>query len=473
MLYLTKEVELETDWSDVMAASLPPQTTPFIGRTEELAEIQTLLANSDCRLLTLVGPGGIGKTRLALEVARQFSFPNGVHFVPFQSLSSPDFMVAAIADAVGFQFYPGGDPKQQLLAYFREKTMLLIMDNLEHLLDGVYLLVEILAAAPGVRILATSRERLNLLEEWVLDVNGLRYPTSESEAIIENYSAVELFLQHAHRVKLSLKLSDRNKPAVLRLCHVVGGMPLALELAAPWVRLLPIDDIASEIERCLDILATTARDVEPRHRNMRATFEPTWNRLSEEEQSVFKKLSVFRGGFTREAAEYVAEASLPTLSALVDKSLLRVDANGRYDIHELLRQYGQERFQTSPEESDNTQERHSTYYANFLLRRERELKSDEQLAAFEKIKIEFDNIRTAWRWMVGHAKAAEIRKCLFALWCFLEQQYYFQEGEIIFQLAAEALAQSTDDAGRETETTSRVVLGQVWARQGWFHFRFG
>jgi predicted ATPase/DNA-binding CsgD family transcriptional regulator len=393
--------------------NLPAQATPFVGRSHELADIAGLLNDPACRLLTLVGPGGIGKTRLALEAAAQLlttpafvstpasseevAFRNGIYFVPLQPLNSPDFIVSTIANAVNFQFYAGGEPKQQLLDYLREKFLLIVLDNFEHLLDGAELVSEILAYAPEVKVLATSRERLNLLEEWVLDVLGLPVPASEAETEIGNYGAVQLFVQNARRVQVGFALTDTQKPAVTRICRLVGGMPLGIELASAWVRALSCEEIAIEIERSLDILATPARNVPPRHRNMRAVLEHSWKLLTEEEQSVFRKLSVFRGGFTREAAEQVAGASLHTLATLVDKSLLRVDANGRYDVHELLRQYAREKL-TESDETKDVMERHRDYFLAFAESAEVEFFGVNQLDWFNRLEAEHSNLRAAIGW---------------------------------------------------------------------------
>lgn len=238
----------------MVAYNLPTHAIPLIGRAEELSQITALLHDPACRLLTLIGLGGIGKTRLALEAAHQFPAP--VHFVPLQPLSSPDFLISAMADALGLRFHSGNDPKRQLLDYLREKSWLLVLDNFEHLLDGAALLSEILTYAPGVRLLVTSRERLNLVEEWVLDVEGLAYPPSENVTDPERYSAVELFVQHARRAKVSFALTDTSRPAVVRICRLVDGMPLGIELAASWVRVLSCQAIADEIARSLDILET-------------------------------------------------------------------------------------------------------------------------------------------------------------------------------------------------------------------------
>ena len=319
--------------------NLPLQPTPFIGRSEELAEIAQRLNDPACRLLNLNGPGGIGKTRLALQAASEHieAFRDGVYFVPLAPVSSAEFLVPAIADSLKFEFYGQESPKTQVLNYLREKEMLLVSDNFEHLLEGVGLLEEILTTAPGVKILATSRERLHLQWEWLLEIEGLDYPKEESEEV-EDYSAVKLFVQTARRVHSRFSLSA-ERPAVVRICQLADGVPLAIELAAAWVRVLSCADIARQIERNLDVFSTSLRDVPDRHRSIQAVFEHSWNLLSQEEQRVFRQLSVFEAGFRREAAEKVAGAPLSLLFSLADKSFLRRTPTGRYEMHELLRQY--------------------------------------------------------------------------------------------------------------------------------------
>ena len=306
------------------APGLPRPPTPLIGREPELATLNRLLCDPQCRLLTLAGPGGIGKTRLALELAstQRAQFPDGVFFVPLVSLSLPEFIAPAIRSALGLSSSSPLDPKEQLLNHLRQKSLLLVLDNLEHLLEGVGLLAELLEQAPGVKLLVTSRERLNMQGEWLFDLQGLPVPPLDQVDRAEEYSAVALFVQSARRAQVGFELSAEERPWVARICQLVEGMPLAIELAAAWVRLLSCREIAQEIERNLDFLSTSARDLPERHRSMRAVFDHSWQMLSAEEQRVLRALSVFRGGFLREAAEQVTGASLSLLSALVTRSLV-------------------------------------------------------------------------------------------------------------------------------------------------------
>ena len=325
--------------------NLPIQSTPFLGREEELAELTKLLENPTCRLITLVGPGGIGKTRLSIHIASQKinAFPDGVYFIPLASAISIDFLISTIADALNFTFYGSKEPKVQLFNHLSEKKMLLLMDNFEHLLAGADLIADMIEVSPQTKVLVTSRERLNLKGEWLLEVKGMSCPKNDKADQLENYSAVQLFLQTAQRTNSAFTLSDEDKPYLIRICQLIKGMPLGIELAAAWVRMLSCREIVKEIERNIDFLATSFRDIPERHRSLRAVFEHSWNLLSEPERNVFKKISIFRGGFDREGAHKVSGASLPILSTLVDKSLLYRKPSERYEIHELLRQYAEEK----------------------------------------------------------------------------------------------------------------------------------
>ncbi len=453
-----KESSLAGDKQTAM--SLPFQPTAFVGRTTELAEIDGLLGDPACRLLTLVGPGGIGKTRLAVQVAATCAsqFDDGVYFVPLQPLHSPEFIVSAIAESIGFSFSPGVDPQQQLLQYLQEKALLLVLDNFEHLLDRADLLTELLEAAPNIKLLVTSREVLNLQEEWRYPIHGLRYPERDDTEQPEAYSAVQLFVERARQVRGDPSLAD-EKAAVIRLCQLVQGMPLALELAAVWAKALPMDEIATEIQRNLDFLSTSLRNVPPRHQSMQAVFEQTWQRLSDEERRVFRALSVFRGGSRREAADAVAGVSMRILSDLVDKSLLMREPDGRYQVHELLRQYAQTRLDARPEESISIHDLHSAYYARFLHERQNDLNGGRQREASLEIESEIDNIRAAWSWALEHSRVEDIDQAQHALAMFFAIQSRFLEGRDAFEKAVQML----DDGDPRTELALARVLCSLGA----------
>ncbi len=440
--------------------NLPLQPTAFVGRTTELAEIYALLGDPACRLLTLVGPGGVGKTRLAMRVAADCAeqFDDGVYFVPLQSPDSPEFIVSTIAGVLRFPFSPGFDPKQQLIQYLREKALLLVLDNFEHLLDRAELLTEIIEVAPDVKLLVTSREVLNLQEEWRYPVRGLQYPKTDNTEQPEAYSAVQLFVERARQVRGDRLLVDEHA-GVIHICQLVEGMPLALELASTWTKTLTTEEISIEILHNLDFLSTSLRNVPRRHQSILAVFEQTWGRLSDEERRVFSALSVFSGGFRREAAEAVAGVSMRVLSDLVDKSLLRREPGGRYQIHELLRQYALTQLETMPKEVIRIHDLHSAYYARFLHERQNDLNGGRQREAALEIEAEIDNIRAAWLWAVEHSRVEDIEQAQHPLVVFCAIQSRFLEGSDAFEKAAQML----DGGDPRTELRLASVLCSLGA----------
>lgn len=458
--------------------NFPAQPTPFIGRQTELAEILKRLQNPDCHLLTLVGPGGIGKTRLAIQTAieQRNAFTDGLYFIPLAPVSSPDFLVSAVADSLELPIDGQEDPLPQLLNYLRDQQMLLVMDNFEHLLRKVDLLTGILKQAPQVKILVTSRERLNLQGEWVFEVRGLVYPQDNQISKVEEHSAVALFLQRAYRVHSSFTLTEADKPHIVRICRLVAGMPLSIELAAAWVRVLSCEEIAAEIERMyerqhnLDFLSTTLQDIPERHQSLQAVFDHSWQLLSSEEKRVFSKLSVFRGGCRREAIEWVTGANLQLLSTLVDKSLLTRSTVGHYEMHELLRQYATEKLHQNPAEAEQTRDRHREYFAIFLKQREELLKGAKQKETLAEIGEEIENIRLAWRWAIEEQKVTEISYGLESLAYFYRMHGWFQEGiEAFGRAVAQLQAIDSEKKDRQIQT----LIGQILTHLGWYFMRQG
>lgn len=451
---------------------LPVSLTSLIGREHELQAIIQQIQDPACRLLTLTGPGGIGKTRLAQEVAQRSNeaFQHGTHFVSLVGTSSLEFIIPAIADALGYSFSGTGELKAQLLNFLRDKPLLLVLDNLEHLLHGIELLDEILIHAPHVKLLTTSREQLNLQAEWAFEVQGLPIPTTLETSDLELNSASALFIQRAKQAKRDFTLTESDAEAIQRICQLVEGSPLGLELAATWVRMMTVKEIANEIELSMDFLNTTARDVPERHRSIRAVFDHSWDLLPDEECQVMMQLSIFRGGFTREAAEQVAGATLFQLAALVHKSLLRhVDGHeGRYDLHELVRQYAGIKLQDDTDEHAQALERYANYFAYWLRRQESHLHGPQLQEALAQIRLEMDNLRCAWDWMVVHRHISGLRDSLVSLFVFHDIQNWIRQGAVLFEQAVKAL-----QSDNSTQEQHAIAMGELMTCQGHMSWHLG
>jgi predicted ATPase/DNA-binding SARP family transcriptional activator len=454
--------------------NLPFQVGPFIGREEELADIKRLLLDKpDHRLVTVLGPGGIGKTRLAIESARPIvdRFADGVYFAPMAPLNSAENIVFALAESIGFQFYEAENPKQQLLDYLRGKQMLLLVDNFEHLLEGAERLAEILQATPNVKILATSRERLGLTGETLYMIGGMPYPQWTDSAEVLEYEAVKLLIQCVRMLHPDFEPGPEEASAIIRICQLVQGMPLALVLAAGWIEVLSFDEIAAEIAKSLDFLETEMRDVPERQRSVRAVFDYSWKLLTEEQQRAFMKLCVFRGGFTRQAAQAVAGASLRTLLLLVNKSWLQHAVDGHYQIHELLRQYAQEKLSKDETAWHQARTQHSAYYVNLLVEVEGAMKGPGQEQAFGTIAEEFENIRVAWYWLVEQQQVeSAVQSILPALFRYCEARA--RSFELLQLLQAARSALEHNDATANPRVLAKLLTAQAAFFRNVFPVRF-
>ncbi len=382
--------------------NLPRSLTPFIGREPELEALSRLLADPQCSLLTIVGPGGVGKTRLAIEAAQQARqlFPDGVWFVSLAYLNSPVLIVSTVADALDFKFQDPSNPQAQLLQYLCSKKALLVLDNAEHLLDGVGLFTEILKDCPQVKLLVTSRERLSLLSEWVFEVQGLPVPPGCEVEQFEAYSSVALFLKSARRVQAGFELREADRQWVLKICQIMEGMPLGIELSAAWVGLLSCEEIAREISHNLDFLAVSMRDLPERHRSLRATLDHSWKLLSEEEKLILSRLAVFHGRFSREAAHEICGANLAVLSSLRNKSLLSRSDRDDYGLHGIIRQYVGQKLAENPDEDEHVKDRHASYYVQCLANWEKALQSSRQMESLHEIARSIDNLSQGWKQMI-------------------------------------------------------------------------
>lgn len=410
------------DAAPTRSVNVPIAVTPLIGRESELSELTDLLADPACRLITLVGPGGIGKTRLAIAASTATApmFDDGATFVNLAGLNSADLLAATLLSALDQPLEQAVTSAQQLVNYLRHRERLLLLDNFEHLLDGVDLIIQLLQQT-RVTLLITSRERLALQAEQVFELEGLSPPAAE-----------QLFVERAQRVQRKFQLAPDNSAAIARICRLVEGLPLAIELAASTVGGRSCATIADEIAGNLAALSTRHRDVPERHRSLWAAFEQSWQLLTRDEQIVFSRLSVFHGGFVQEAAVAVAAATPALLTALIDKSLVRRDSGGRYAMHELLRQYGHAQLIRAGE-LEHVQAQQLAWYMQLAAEAEVQLMGKEQAGWLRQLEAENDNLRAVLQWALDRNLIDRAARLTSALWRFWWTRGYLSEGRQWFR----------------------------------------
>jgi predicted ATPase/DNA-binding SARP family transcriptional activator len=492
--------------------NLPAPINPLVGRVAELARIKERLRAPDCRLLTLVGPGGIGKTRLAIEacsdlvmsdvelVDHTLPFPDGIYLVPLASLRSSDAVVPAVARAIGVSFsaedglsQPGAaapSPKRQLLDTLRNRRTLLVLDGFEHLLDGAGLVSEILHAGPGIKILVTSRIRLDVQGECLHRVSPLQIPDAVGTTLLEpdairRCSAVALFTTSARRVQPGFEAVGDELRQVAKISRLVQGMPLAILLAAAWMETLSPEQIAAQIaDRSVDFLCADWPDVPERQRSMRAVLDWSWNLLDQQQRETLAKLSVFHGSFTGEAARQVVGASQQGLEGLVRRSLLsrmlvpvaavipprsldttarQPAEDGRYEMHEILKQYAAERLARSSEATYTSRRRHADYYIGILQQWLEDAQGPHQVAALHQMDSDIHDARGAWDWLVAQDDVTGIRQAVDGLCWFYRRRSRNQEAVTACQMAMERLSVLVDREDRGVAEPLRLLIRvMVW-----------
>ena len=431
--------------------SLPQAATPFVGRRTELEALGSALMDHGVRLLNIVAPGGMGKTRLALELAHgiESRFRDGASFVSFAATESPEQMPSVVADALGLALAPVADPRDQIVGFLAQRHMLLVLDNLEQLKEDLSLVDTLLDRCPDVVLVTTARERLELKAETTFDLQGLDHepwtfgaPTVEPPsggratagavgrgADLESAGdersdrvrsdAAELFLQAAARVRGADATHERRRGPIDRICSLVRGMPLAITLAAAWLRVLSVEEIAAELERGTGLLESHDADGDPRHRSIRHVFDATWSRLRKGEREAWLRLAIFEGGFQREAAREVADVGLPLLLALTNKSIVTRVTGSRFDFHPLVRQYALDR-RSEVGDLSSVRERHARWYLEWLARTAPLFRGPEQVPAFASVTREMPNIRVAWNTAVDSGDAALLGLAAPALWSYFD-----------------------------------------------------
>jgi DNA-binding SARP family transcriptional activator len=444
--------------------NLPADTTPFIGRKRESAEISAHFTQDQRRLVTIVAPGGMGKTRLGIEVGRRLlpAFHDGVAFVDLAPITEPDEIAGVIAATIHYQAPDKAQPLlPQLLNALAQRNMLLILDNFEQLLAGVTFVDKMLKACPDLSILVTSRQPLNLVSESRYRLQGLDFPDLLTVDDALAWSAVQLFVDSGRRTRPGYALTDDNLVYVLQICRLVQGMPLALVLAAAWLELLNSAEIAIEIENSLGFLSSNLADLPHRQRSMHAVFDRSWQHLQPDEQMVLAKLSVFRGGFSRDAAERIAGANLRILLSLVNKSFLqRQGDSGRYQMHELLRQYSAEQRELMGVDED-ARIAHCRYFAQIVPREMHRVLYFLPLLLPRDFVADWDNFQYAWEYALRRKLPEELANLANGMVQFSETQ-----GIQSVALIEEAMSAVQAVGVPKTDSTLlRLRAAQLRARQ--------
>jgi predicted ATPase len=423
--------------------NLPLQPTTLVGREREVAEVIQRLLASETRLLTLTGPGGTGKTRLALQAAAELleEFDDGTFFVSLAALTDPELVASAIAAPLGVVEAADRPLEEGVIEYLREKKLLLVLDNFEQVLAGAQLVGQLLAACPHLKILATSRIPLGLYGEREYLVPPLSLPDPERPPSLEHltqYEAVRLFIERAQDARPDFSVSNENAPAVAEICARLDGLPLAIELAAARIKVLPPQKMLDRLSDRLKLLARGARDLPERQRTLRATMEWSHALLEEGEKVLFARLSVFAGGRTLEAIEAVcdAEGDLPVetldgVESLVDKSLLREEerpgGEPRFVMLETVHEYAREKLEENGE-TEEIKHTHAEYFLTLTEEAKAELNGPQQKTWLERLETEHDNIRAALSWALKHAEAGLVIRLGGALWWFWRMRGHYSEG---------------------------------------------
>ncbi len=400
-------------------SNLPVSTSRFIGRKREKAELIRWLTQPACRLVTLLGPGGMGKTWLAQAVAAELHdhFPNGVYYVQADEIKTADELARAIIKQLDYMEPQANDLQRQLIEHLRPQTMLFVFDSCEDALDCVPFITNLLQAAGRIKILVTSRRRLSLHAETVYPLFGMRYPTDSNLGAIDTYDAVQLFEDTARRLQPDWQRTPANSQAIIELCRLTDGMPLGIVLAANWLNVADVARISAEVQQDVNFLNRDLADIPPRQHSIRVIFDETWKYLSPDEQQTFMALSIFRGGFTLAAAEAVTGTSLATLQNLVNKALLYRDTANRFNIHNLLRQYGEEYLRQQPNIADIAAA-HARFFTDCIRAALADFQATEQREALDAMETDYDNICLAWNWAIHHRDYTLLQDLIEGLYIF-------------------------------------------------------
>jgi DNA-binding SARP family transcriptional activator/predicted ATPase/predicted negative regulator of RcsB-dependent stress response len=451
-------------------SNLPGSEANFVGRELELDDITNLLVDPACRLITLHGPGGIGKTSLAMEIACQQVgiYQDGVFFISLTGAHSNEEFIASLIEAIAVPMMDTGNLISRLKEFLRNKCMLLVLDNFEHLLieqEVIRSLSDIMQHASRVKFLVTSRERLNLKGEWVYPLKGMSYPDIHNHfdlTSIDKFGALMLFQQRAKQVKPDFQWDVQSIAAVVEICQLFEGLPLGIELAAADVWSQSCQVIAKKINNHWNSLNANASDVSPRYRSLSANLEDSWTLLDDTLQRIFWRIGIFEDSFSIQAAETISQATLDDLTRLVNQSILQYDLQGRYKMHGVIRQFAREKMYASGNYAE-VQTAFLDYFANYLQDRLKDIKTNHQKQSLHDIQVELINLKNAWLWILEDRQLEKIEIFLDPMYQFFNIRSRYQEG-IDFLLPALNLVDQL-----QTETPwdqNEIIKGKLLVRIG-------
>lgn len=461
--------------------------TPIIGRQEEIERVCNRLADERCHLITLVGPGGVGKTRLATAAGLHMLtmpeasslFRDGVYFIALQSVDQPALLSNAIAGVVGCQMQGVFDPTAQLIAYLRPRQMLLILDNFEHLLEAADLVLQILQQIPTVKVLTTSLEPLNFQGEWLQQVQGLPAPQDKQDAAWDEYPAVQLFLHSVEQFDAAFD-GSAEREQIIDICQYVQGLPLGILLAASAVRTYTCQTIALELRRNLDFLATTLRNIPARHRSLRAVFDYVWQLLDAKGHRLLPRLAVFEGGFTATAAQVVADISPYDLADYANRSLFQrsslvnvPDQNGTitecqaYTFHRALHGYFLEKLASDNQQYQAVCRRHCDYFTKLLEQQRSQISGAKMSESLAAIQSQLANIRSAWQYAATFGLIDKLEAGYETLAQYYLRSGPFVEGQLALQMAIDTVRQNLASAATPVDCT-QLLLARLLINSGHF-----
>lgn len=453
-----------------------PSQHGFVGRHMERNELAQLLARPECRLLTVVGMGGMGKTSLAIRAARDCldAFWHGVFWVSLVSLQQAQQVISAILNALSLS--PGSNPEAQLLEYLEDKSILLVLDNFEQLLApgcsesqaAVAWIQKIIEHTREIKLLVTSRERLCLRTEWVYPLEGLPYPhhdANESPARYEQYAAIELFIRRARQFQPTFPAREDAYQHIARISRLVSGVPLGIELASGWVGQLSCQEIAAQLESDLDFLVSSFRDIPDRHQSLRAVFETSWKMLTPEEQQVLRRLSLFHSPFSRTDAQEVAGASIAQLASLANKSLLH-ETSGLYSMHLVVQQYLAQKLAEDLDEEQATRFAHAVHISNFLAELEWVLTVQNQPAALEQVQHKISDVHASWEWAASQGNWDLLSQFLDSLYYYHWARNQYAEGQALLEQALDGIRLSGEEQNQMLAARLRIRIADYHYWQG-------